>query len=89
MSAASVKRSKGTFLSTRYHRIAAHAGANRANVATQHAILVAIWHMGRTGEVYTDLGADYHRRHNPDRTRRHAINQLETLGFRVTLEQAS
>jgi transposase len=89
MSAASVKRSKGTFLSARYHRIAAHAGANRANVATQHAILVAIWHMGRTGEVYTDLGADYHRRHNPDRARRHAINQLEALGFRVTLEQAS
>jgi transposase len=89
MSAATVRRSKGTFLSTKYHRIAAHAGANRANVATQHAILVAIWHMGHTGEVYTDLGADYHRRHNPDRTRRHAINQLEALGYRVTLEQAS
>jgi transposase len=89
MSATTVKRSKGTFLSTRYHRIAAHAGANRANVATQHAILIAIWHMGRSGEVYTDLGADYHRRRNPDRTRRHAINQLEALGFHVTLEQAS
>lgn len=89
MSATSVARSKGTFLAARYRRIAAHAGANRANVATQHAILVAIWHMGRTGEVYTDLGADYHRRRNPDRARRRAITQLESLGYRVILEQAS
>lgn len=89
MSAATVCRSKGTFLSTKYHRIAAHAGANRANVATQHAILVAIWHMGRTGEVYTDLGADYHRRRNPERERRRAVNQLESLGYTVTLDHAS
>lgn len=89
MSATSVKRSKGTFLATRYQRIASHAGTNRANVATQHAILVAIWHMGRTGEVYTDLGADYHRRRNPDRTKRRALNQLESLGYRVTLAPAS
>lgn len=89
MSAATVKRSKGTFLSTKYHRSASHAGVNRANVATQHTILVAIWHMGRTGEIYTDLGADYHRRRNPDRDRRRAINQLESLGYTVTLNQAS
>jgi transposase len=89
MAAATVARSKGTFLATKYHRIAAHAGADRANTAIQHALLVAIWHMGSTGEVYTDLGADYHRRRNPDRARRRAITQLEGLGYRVTLERAS
>lgn len=85
----SVTRSKGTFYSAKYKRIAAHAGANRANVAIQHAMLVAIWHMGTTGELYRDLGADYHRRRNPERTRRHAIAQLESLGYAVTLQQAS
>lgn len=89
LAAASVARSKGTFLATKYHRIAAHAGADRANVAIQHALLVTIWHMGSTGEVYTDLGPDYHRRRNPEHTKRHALAQLEGLGFRVTLEQAS
>ena len=89
MSAATVRRSKGTFLSDKYHRIASHRGPNRANVAIQHAILVAIWHMGRTGEVYTDLGVDYHRGRHPDRTRRRAISQLESLGYRVTLDKVS
>lgn len=89
MSAATVRRSKGTFLSAKYKRIASHSGSNRANVAIQHAILVAIWHMGRTGEVYTDLGVDYHRGRHPDRTRRRAISQLESLGYRVTLDKVS
>lgn len=89
MAAANVSRSRGTFLSTKYRRIAARAGANRANVAIQHALLVTIWHMAGTGEVYTDLGADYHRRHNPEVTKRRALAQLESLGYRIILEPAS
>ena len=47
-------------------------------------MLVAIWHMARTGELYNDPGADYYERLYPDRTRRRAIAQLERLGYDVT-----
>lgn len=85
MAANSIVRSEGTFMCAKYKRIAKHAGTKRANVAIQHSILVAIHHMARTGEVYTDLGADYHRKRNPERSKRNAINQLEALGYRVSL----
>lgn len=85
MAAQSVARSPGTFLHAKYKRIAKQAGSKRANVAVQHAILVAIWTMAGTGELYTDLGADYHRTRNPERSKRNAINQLLALGFEVSL----
>jgi transposase len=85
MAAATVARSKGTFLHAKYKRIAARGGTRRANVAVQHAILTAIWHMTGTGETYTDLGPDYHRTRNPELTKRRAITQLEALGLTVTL----
>jgi transposase len=85
MAAQSITHSPGTFLNAKYKRIAARSGAKRANVAVQHAILVAIWSMAGTGECYSDLGADYHRTRNPDRARRNAINQLQALGFEVSL----
>lgn len=85
MAAATVARSHGTFLSAKYKRIAARAGPNRANVAVQHSMIVTIWHMSGTGEVYRDLGADYHRTRNPELTKRRAIAQLEALGLAVTL----
>jgi transposase len=85
MVAQTITHSKGTFLNAKYKRIAARGGTKRANVAIQHSILVAIWNMAGTGEVYTDLGADYHRNRNPERSKRNAINQLQALGFEVSL----
>lgn len=88
MAANTVARSKGTFLNAKYKRIAARAGTKRANVAIHHAMLDAIWHMSATGEVYNDLGADYHRRRRPEITKRRAIAQLEALGYTVTVTQS-
>jgi len=85
MAAQTITHSKGTFLNAKYRRIAARGGAKRANVAVQHSILVAIWNMAGTGEVYSDLGADYHRNRNPERAKRNALNQLQALGFEVSL----
>ena len=82
-------RSQGTFLSAKYHRIARRRGPAKALVAVERTLLITIWHMATTGEVYTDLGADYHRNLHPDRTKRHAIAQLQALGFTVTLQEAS
>ena len=49
----------GTYLGARYRRIASRRGPMKANVAIQHSMLIAIWHMGRDGTLYDDPGADY------------------------------
>lgn len=78
-----------TYLGARYRRIAARRGPMKANVAIQHSMLIAIWHMGTTGAVYDDPGADYFNRLHPDRTKQRAIAQLQALGYTVTLDRAS
>jgi len=88
-SAMSIARTPGTFLNARYRRIATRRGPQKANVAIQHTLLIAIWHMGVTGTVYDDPGADYYTRLRPERARQRAIHQLEAMGYHVTLDQAS
>ena len=41
--------------------------------------------MAHTGALYDDPGADYYTRRDPERVRRHALNQLQQLGYDVTL----
>ncbi|MEU4295702.1 IS110 family transposase [Kribbella sp. NPDC026596] len=88
-SAMSIARTPGTYLNAKYRRIATRRGPQKANVAIQHSILVAIWHMGVTGTIYDDPGADYYTRLRPERARQRAIHQLEAMGYRVTLNEAS
>lgn len=78
-----------TYLGAKYRRIASRRGPMKANVAIQHAMLTAIWHMGTTGTLYDDPGADYFTRLHPDRAKKRAIHQLEAMGYRVTLDNAS
>jgi transposase len=77
-----------TYYGARYRRIASRRGPQKANVAIQHSMLIAIWHMGTTGTLYDDPGADYFTRLNPHRAKNRAIHQLEAMGYRVTLDQA-
>jgi transposase len=88
-SAMSIARTPGTYLNAKYRRIAARRGPQKANVAIQHAMLVAIWHMGTNGTPHNDLGADYFTTLRPERARQRAVHQLEAMGYRVTLDQAS
>lgn len=78
-----------TYLGARYRRIATRRGPQKANVAIQHSMLTAIWHMGTTGTLYDDPGGDYFTRLHPDRAKNRAIHQLEAMGYRITLEHAS
>jgi len=79
----------GTYLNAKYRRVATRRGPQRANVAVQHAMLVAIWNMGTNGTLYDDPDADYFTRLNPERARTRAVQQLESLGYAVTLANAS
>jgi transposase len=78
-----------TYLGAKYRRIAARRGPQRANVAVQHAMLIAIWHMATAGTLYEDPGADYFTRLNPQRACTRAIRQLQAMGYHVTLERNS
>lgn len=83
-------RTRGTFLSARYSRIARRRGPNKAAVAIAHSILVAAWHMARTGEVYEDLGADYYdKKTDPTRQVARHVAQLEAAGYTVTITPAA
>ena len=76
---------RGDYLAAKYRRIAARRGPKKALVAVEHAILIAIWNMAHTGAEYHDPGADYYTRRDPERIRRHAMNQQQQLGYDVTL----
>ena len=58
----------------------------KANVAVEHAMLVAAWHMLQNGEFYRDPGADYYTRQDSAKTRARAVRQLEALGYQVTIQ---
>jgi transposase len=78
-----------TYYGARYRRIASRRGPQKANVAIQHSMLLAIWHMGTTGTLYEDPGADYFTTLHPERAKKRAIQQLEAMGYRVILDQAT
>ena len=85
--ALSIAHSHGAYLSAKYRRIAARRGPKKALVAVEHAILTTIWTMAHTGALYDDPGADYHTRRDPERLKRHAMSQLQRLGYDVTLTE--
>ena len=84
--ALAASRTKGTYLSAKYKRIAARRGPMKALVALEHSILVATWNMLTNGEFYREPGLDYYTRRVPAKTKARALKQLESLGYKVTLE---
>ena len=83
IAAKSVARKKTGFLAARFRRIAARRGYNKAVVATEHAMLTAIWHMLTDATAYRDLGTDYYTRRTPQRELRRKIAALEAAGYTV------
>jgi transposase len=84
-----VVRTKGTYLSARYHRIKSRRGHAKATVATGHKILTAAYHVLDQGLPYHELGEEFFYRRdteNTERYRRRLIKQLERLGHQVTLQ---
>ena len=80
-------RSKGTYLSAQFHRLAARRGKNRAAVAVAHTLLIILYHMLKHGTRYRDLGADHFDRINEQQTVQRAVKRLEALGYEVTLKK--
>jgi len=89
--AAAASRSKGTYLSARFRRLAGRRGKKRALVAVGHDILIAAWYIMCDDVDYHDLGADYLDTHTMDPRRKatRLTQQLQALGYRVTLEHVA
>lgn len=84
-----VVRTKGTYLSARYHRIKSRRGHAKATVATAHKILTAAYHVLNQGVPYNELGEEFFYRRdteNTERYKRRLVHQLKRLGHQVTLE---
>jgi len=80
-------RTKNTYLSSLYHRIAARRGANRAAVAVAHRILMIVYHLLKEKQVYKELGPHYFEERRREQMARQAIRKLETLGYDVVVKE--
>jgi transposase len=81
-------RSKGTYSSAQYARIARRRGPNKAAVALSNSMLNVVWHLLTNGELYQDLGADYFEKHNdPEAQVKRLAERIEALGFEVTVAE--
>jgi transposase len=82
-------RSRNTYLSAQYRRLAARRGKKKAAVAVAHSILVISYHLLTHGADFSDLGGDYFDRRDQDATERRLIRRLEDLGNRVSIEKVA
>jgi transposase len=78
-------RTRRTYLGARYHRLAGRIGSKKAAIAVAHDILIIAYHILRDGVAFEERGADYYTKRNPERVKRRALQQLEELGFEVSL----
>lgn len=82
-------RTRNSYFSALYHRLAARRGKKRAQLAVAHSLLVTIYHLLCDGTVYQDLGAGYFDERDRNLIQRRAVRSLERLGYRVSLEGAA
>ena len=82
-------RTKDTYLSALYHRLAGRRGKKKAIVAVAHAILVIVFHLIIRNEPYRELGGDYFDKQDPETTVKRLAKRIEKLGYQVTLQPAS
>ena len=83
----SAARTKDTYLSAQFWRLARRIGREKAAIAVGHTILVIAYHVLLNEADYRDLGGDYFaRRTDTHFLQQRLVRQLEQLGNRVTLE---
>ncbi len=81
-------RTKHSYLSAQYRRLASRKGAKRAAIAVAHSILTIIYHLIRDGTTYEDLGATYFDKRAKGKVLAQSVRRIEQLGYRVTVEAA-
>jgi transposase len=82
-------RTRNTYLSAQYHRLAGRRGKKRAIVAVAHSILVIAYYLIKRKVPYYELGDDYFDKRRPEGTAKRLVRRLEHLGFQVSLQQVN
>ena len=81
-------RTKDTFYSERYHRLAARRGKKRALLAIGHSILKSVYFVLKMNVSYKELGADYVRKQREEKRKAYLKKEMEALGYEVELKKA-
>ena len=79
-------RTKNTYLSSQFRRLAARRGKKRAIIAVAHTLIVIGYHLQKNKSNYEDLGGNYFDRIHSDGLKRYLVKRLQQLGHKVTLE---
>ena len=82
-------RTKNTYLSSKYRKLASRIGKKKALIALAHIILVSIYHMIKKKEPYMELGSDYLENLHKGRIVRNLRKRIESLGYAVTITPAN
>lgn len=82
-------RTKNTYLSSQYHRLAARRGANRATVAVAHSILSMAYYILKRKQPYIELGPTYYEERKRDVIIKQSIRKLESLGVSVSVDSTT
>ncbi len=78
-------RTKGTYLSAHYKRIARRRGKKKAIVALGHTMLVIMYHIIKQRLPYNELGDDYFNKIDKEKLTKNMVKRLEKLGYEVQL----
>jgi transposase len=79
-------RTKETYLSAQYRRLATRRGKKRAAVAVGHTILVIAYHLLKHSRSYEELGGEYFDKRDRQAVERRLVRRLEGLGYKVSLD---
>ena len=79
-------RSKNSYFTAYFQRIAAHRGKKRAIVAVSHSLLVVCYYMLQRRCHFQDLGVNYFDQLNHEKLTRYFVKRLTRLGHKVTLQ---
>lgn len=79
-------RTKDSFLAAYFHRLATRRGKQKAIIAVAHKILVIIYSLLKTGQVYEERGAAALDERQKERIVHRLERRIALLGYRVYLE---
>jgi transposase len=79
-------RTKETYLSAQYRRLATRRGKKKAAVAVGHTILVIAYCLLERSCSYEELGGNYFDKRDRQGVERRLVRRLEGLGYKVSLD---
>ena len=77
-------RTKGTYLRSKYDKLAGRRGKKRALVAVGHKIIIASYFILKNKETYKELGGDFLDKKTKEKQIKRHLRQLRELGVDVS-----